>query len=219
MFIGHFAVGFAAKKYAPRSSLAVLLAAPLLPDLLWPPLLLLGWERVRIVPGMTRLTPLDFVWYPWSHSLLLCAVWAAVFAFIYYRLSHYRPGAIAIAIGVLSHWVLDWITHTADMPLYPGSPRFGLGLWNSVAGTVTVEVVMFAVGVWLYATATRARDSVGRYAFWGYVLLLLASYLHDSFSSELPTSVNADIAWPGVLASVVMLLWAWWLDRHRDARG
>ena len=33
MFIGHFAVGFAAKKFAPKSSLAVLLAALLFRDI------------------------------------------------------------------------------------------------------------------------------------------------------------------------------------------
>jgi membrane-bound metal-dependent hydrolase YbcI (DUF457 family) len=136
MFIGHFAVGFAAKKYAPRTSLAVLLAAPLLSDLLWPLFLLLGWERVRIQPGVTKLAPLDFAYYPWSHSLLLCAIWATVFALIYDLITHYRPGTVAIFIGVLSHWVLDWITHTSDMPLYPSGPKFGLGLWNSVAGTL-----------------------------------------------------------------------------------
>lgn len=87
MFIGHFAVGFAAKKYAARASLAVLLAAPLFSDLLWPPLLLLGWERVRIDPGNTKLVPLDFVYYPWSHSLLLCAVWATAFALVYRRIT------------------------------------------------------------------------------------------------------------------------------------
>jgi membrane-bound metal-dependent hydrolase YbcI (DUF457 family) len=114
MFIGHFAVGFAAKRYAPRASLAVLLAAPLFSDLLWPPLLLLGWERVRIDPSKMKLAPLDFVYYPWSHSLLLCAVWATAFALVYGRITHYRPGTVAIWIGVMSHWVLDWMTHGPD---------------------------------------------------------------------------------------------------------
>src|ERR1700760_2735478 len=98
MFIGHFAVGFAAKNYAPKTSLAVLLAAPLLSDLLWPPLLLLGWEQVRIDPGNTKMTPLDLVFYPWSHSLLFCFIWATVFALVYNRVAHYRPGTTAIWI-------------------------------------------------------------------------------------------------------------------------
>jgi len=216
MFIGHFAVGFAAKRYAPRTSLAVLLAAPLLSDLLWPPFLLLGWETVRIDPGRMKLSFLDFVSYPWSHSLLMCAVWAVLFATIYYWTTRYRAGTIAIAIGVPSHWLLDWITHAADMPLYPGGPKFGLGLWNSVGGTLSVELAMFAAGVWLYISATRARDRVGRYAFLGYIALLVTIYLRDAFSSELPHSVKAEIAWPGLIAGIVLLIWARWFDRHRQ---
>jgi|SRR5580692_6456493 hypothetical protein len=109
MFIGHFAIGFAAKKFAPRTSLAALLAAPLLSDMLWPVLLLLGWERARIDPGNTRFTPIDLTYYPWSHSLLMCIVWASTFALIYYWIAGYLPGTIAIWIGVVSHWILDWV--------------------------------------------------------------------------------------------------------------
>ncbi|MGD0135173.1 MAG: metal-dependent hydrolase [Bryobacteraceae bacterium] len=180
MFIGHFAVGFAAKRFAPRSSEAVLLAAPVLADMLWPVFLLLGWEQVRIDPGNTRYTPLDFVSYPWSHSLLMLCVWASAFGGIYYAITRcragyaitrYRAGAIAIWIGVVSHWVLDWVTHRPDMPLYPGGARYGLGLWNSIAGTMVVEFLTFAVGVWISA----------------------------------------------LVASVVMIVWAWWFDRHLSA--
>lgn len=214
MFIGHFAVGFAAKRFAPRSSLAVLLSAPMLADLLWPVFLLLGWERVRIDPGNTRFTPLDLEYYPWSHSLLLLVAWATAFAIVYYSLTRYRTGAIAVWIGVLSHWVLDWVSHRPDMPLYPGGPRFGLGLWNSIAGTLVVETIMFATGVWLYASTTRARDRIGRYGFWAYVGLLVVLYFGDRFSGP-PPSV-ADIAWSGILAGIILVPWAWWFDHHRD---
>lgn len=216
MFIGHFAVGFAAKRFAPRASLAVLLAAPLLPDLLWPPLLLLGWERVRIDPGNTKFTPLDLAYYPWSHSLLLCLVFATGFALLYDRITHYRRGTLAIWIGVVSHWILDWITHRPDMPLYPGGPRLGLGLWNSIAGTMVVELVMFGTGVWLYAATTRARDRIGHYAFLGYLVLLLMAYVGDRFSG--PPASPDEIAWTGLIAEAILLLWAWWFDRHRASR-
>jgi len=216
MFIGHFAVGFAAKKYAPRTSLALLLAAPMFADILWPPFLLLGWEHVRIDPGNTRFTPLDLYDYPWSHSLLMDVVWASALAVIYYLCTKYTPGTVAIWIGVVSHWVLDWITHRPDMPLYPGGgPRLGLGLWNSIPATLVIEASMFAIGVWLYADTTRARDRIGRYAFAAYVGLLLLIYIGDRFSPP-PPSV-ADIAWPGLIAGVILLLWAWWFDRHRQA--
>jgi membrane-bound metal-dependent hydrolase YbcI (DUF457 family) len=214
MFIGHFAVGFSAKKFAPRASLAALLAAPLLADILWPPFLLLGWEHMRVDPGNTKFTPLDLYDYPWSHSLLMCAVWATAFALIYDRITRYRPGTIAIWIGVVSHWVLDWVTHRPDMPLYPGSAKFGLGLWNSIAGTMAVELAMFVVGVGLYINATRARDRIGRYAFAAYVILLLVFYIGDRYSPP-PESMN-EVAWTGMIATVLLIVWAWWFDRHRD---
>jgi membrane-bound metal-dependent hydrolase YbcI (DUF457 family) len=211
MFIGHFAVGFAAKRFAPPSSEAVLLTAPLAADILWPVFLLLGWEQVRIDPGNTRFTPFDFVSYPWSHSLVMLCVWA-----IYYAITRYWAGAIAIWIGVVSHWVLDWVTHRRDMPLYPGGARYGLGLWNSIAGTMVVEILMFAAGVWMYVRATRAKNRIGRYAFIGYVVLLLVIYAANAFGSA-PDSVT-EVAWGALALPVALIPWAWWFDRHRNTR-
>jgi hypothetical protein len=216
MFLGHFAVGFAAKRYAPRSSEGVLITAPLLADVLWPVFLLLGWEQVRIDPGNTRYTPFDFVSYPWSHSLLMLCVWATAFAGIYYAITRYWAGAAAIWLGVVSHWVLDWVTHGPDMPLYPGGARYGLGLWNSIAGTMVVELLMFSIGVWMYVDATWAKDRIGRYAFIAYVVLLLVTFIGDRFSA-VPDNV-AEIAWPGVVASVIMIPWAWWFDCHHGTK-
>ncbi len=214
MFVGHFAVGFGAKKFAPRSSLAVLLAAPLLLDLLWPILILTRVEQVRIAPGDTPFTKLTFVSYPWSHSLLMSLVWASLFAAVYYALSRYWPGTIAVWAGVLSHWVLDWITHRADMPLYPDGPKVGLGLWYSIAGTMIVELAMLAVGVWLYVRTTRARDRVGSLGLALYVGVLVAMYFGDRYGPP-PPSVTA-IGWASIALFVIFLPWAWWVDRHRE---
>ena len=216
MFLGHFAVGLASKKLAPRTNAALLIAAPVFADLLWPFFLLLGWEQVRIDPGNTRFTPLDFIAYPWSHSLLMLAVWATLFAGIYYGLTRYRIGAIVIWIGVVSHWVLDWITHRPDMPLYPGGAHYGLGLWNSIAGTMVVELAIFAIGVWIYIRATQPKDRIGRYVFLSFVLVLLAIYLANAFSPP-PPSVKA-IIWSAILAEGIFLPWAWWFDHHRTIK-
>jgi hypothetical protein len=216
MFIGHFAVGFAAKKLAPRTSVAVLLAATQFLDLLWPVFVLLGWEQVRIEPGNTRFTPLDFTSYPWSHSLLMSVVWATAFAFVYHLVSRERSGAIVIWGCVVSHWMLDWLTHRPDMPLYPGGPRLGLGLWNSVAGTMIVELLMFAAGLWLYVRTTKARDRIGLYAFAAYAVLLLVLYMGNAFGPP-PPGVKA-VAATGIAAALILIPWAWWFDRHRELR-
>jgi hypothetical protein len=217
MFIGHFAVGFAGKRFAPRTNLAVLIAASMFLDILWPYFLLLGWERVLIDPGNTRFTPLDLEYYPWSHSLLMSIVWATGFSLVYYWLTRYRPGTVVLWIGVVSHWVLDWISHRPDMPLYPGSPRFGLGLWNSIPGTLVVELVMFAAGIWMYVATTRACDRIGRYACIAYVAFLLALYIGDQFSS--PPANATEIVWPGIFGAFVLIPWAWWFDHHRAVRA
>ena len=141
MFIGHFGLAFGAKKAAPAVSLGALFAACQLADLLWPTLLLLGYERVEIQPGVTRFTPLDFVSYPYSHSLLALCVWGVAFGAIYTALRRARISAfVTIALLVVSHWLLDYVTHRPDLPItMSGADRVGLGLWNSIPGTLAVE--------------------------------------------------------------------------------
>jgi len=212
MFIGHFAVAFASKRAAPRTSLGLLVAAVSLLDLIWPILVLGGFEVVRIDPGNTVVTPLDFVSYPYSHGLIFVCLWAAIFAGAYYATSRYWQGAAMIGVGVISHWVLDVVSHRPDMPLYPGSARIGLGLWNSMAATVIVEGSAFALGAWLYATGTRANDRTGRWAWWSLVILLLGIYAGNLAGSP-PPSATAVAAL--ALAAGLFPLWAWWIDRHR----
>lgn len=216
MFIGHFAVGFAAKKYAPRTSVAALIGAAEFTDLLWPVFILLGWEHVGIAPGDTRYTPLDFYDYPWSHSLLMDIIWATAFALLYYAITRYSRGSIVLWVCVLSHWLLDWISHRPDMPLYPGGPRFGLGLWNSVPATMIVEFAMLGFGVWSYMNSTRARDRIGRYAFAAFVGFLVFINISDRFS-PIPPSVAA-LAWVTIIGGAILIPWAWWFDRHRDLK-
>jgi membrane-bound metal-dependent hydrolase YbcI (DUF457 family) len=215
MFIGHFAVGLAAKRAAPKTSLGLLIAAPILADLLWPTFLLLGWEHVGINPDGPPFLKLDFLAYPYSHSLLMNCLWAALFAGGYYAVTRYRAGAIVIALGVVSHWVLDVVVHVPDMPISPWSEtRVGLGLWHSVPGTVAVEIVMFAIGVYLYATTTRGRDAVGRYAVWAMVALLFLFYVVSVNAAPPPTAQAIGIG--ALVFGLLFPVWAWWGDRHRD---
>src|SRR5215510_11950784 len=111
MFVGHLALGFAAKRATPRVNLAVLLTASQIADILWPLFVALGLERVRIDPGNTAFTPLDFVSYPWSHSLVMLIVWGVVFGAIYGAAIGRDDRVFLVLAGlVVSHWVLDWIT-------------------------------------------------------------------------------------------------------------
>ena len=215
MFIGHYAVGFAAKRAAPGASLGVLIAAAGLADLLFPVFSLAGWEQVRIEPGATAVAPFAFI-YPLSHSLLTGVGWAVLFAALYWVWTRYLAGAVTIALAVVSHWLLDLVTHRPDLPLYPGGARLaGLGLWNSVAGTVAVEGLLFVAGVWVYAAMTRPRDRTGRYAFWSFVALLVVLYA-ASLLGPPPPSVTA-MAVVG-LSAWLFVFWAAWFDRHRTEK-
>ena len=191
MFIGHFAVALAAKRIAPKTSLGWLFAACQLPDLLWPVFLLTGVERARIAVGDTAFTPLAFDHYPWSHSLVMMIGWGVLLAAAYMLRHRDSRSAMVLALLVVSHWVLDWITHRPDMPLVPGSDaRYGLALWNSVPATLAVETILFVAGAALYTGATRARDRTGRIAWLGLIAFLLLVFAANAFSP--PPPVGGD---------------------------
>jgi hypothetical protein len=214
MFIGHFAVGLAAKRVTPRISLAMLFLAAQFADVLWPVLVALGFEQVRIDPGNTAFTPLDFASYPYSHSLALLAVWAVVVGGGYRAIAGGRGTAVTLGLLVLSHWLLDFLTHRPDMPVYPGGPKVGLGLWNSIAATLVVEIALFAYGVFMYVRATRARDGIGRWGLVALTTVLLLLYLAN-LTSGAPPSVTA--IWTASIAgAIILMVWAWWVDHHRE---
>jgi len=218
MFIGHFAVAFAGKRFAPQLSLPALLLAALFADILWPVLVAVGAEHVRIDPGNTAYTPLDFVSYPWSHSLLMLVLWGALIGAYFRKRPEGKRAGLVIAGLVVSHWVLDWVTHGPDMPVYPGGPKYGLGLWNNISLTVMIEIAMFMAGMILYARTTRARDGVGKWGFRALVGLLVGFFIFDSFDPSAPPSV-AVIWISALIATAVILLWAGWVDRHRELLG
>jgi membrane-bound metal-dependent hydrolase YbcI (DUF457 family) len=216
MFIGHFGLAFAAKKVAPQPSLGTLVLAALLVDGIWPVFVLLGWEKVEIVPGITAVTPLLFVSYPYTHSLAAGLLWAALLAGVYFLRRRDRVGALWLAALVLSHWLLDFVSHRPDMPLWPGGPLVGLGLWYSVPASLAVELALFAVGVGLYVSVTRPRERIGAYAFRAFVATLAALYVSSVFGPP-PPSVQV-LAMTG-LAGWLFIAWGYWIDRHRAARA
>lgn len=215
MFLGHYGVALAAKKAAPRTSLGTLVLAAQFADILWPVLLLLGIEHVRIVPGLLAASPLDFTSYPISHSLVAQLGWGAILGVAYFTIK--RDGRSAILVGSLvpTHWVLDYIAHRPDMPIYPGGPKFGLGMWNSVPLTIFVEFALFAAGIAIYLGATRAKDRTGNLALWSLLAVLAVLYLASEFGPP-PPSVHA-LAY-SALGIWLTVPWAAWADRHRQSR-
>lgn len=216
MFVGHFGIGLGGKSVAPKLSLGTLFLAAQLVDLLWPVLLLLDIEHAEIAPGITVLTPLDFVDYPISHSLLMVVMWGILFGLIYWLLKKNIKAAIILGLCVVSHWVLDLIVHRPDLPLYPGSSiEMGFGLWNSLAGTLLVEGFIYISGIVLYLKTTKAKNKVGKFGFWGLIVFLTFVYLANFFGP--PPTDMVKVAWVGNLQWII-IGWAYWIDRNRTVR-
>ena len=214
MFIGHYALAFGAKRAAPAVSLGTLFLACQFADLLWPTLVLLGIEAVEVAPGITAVTPLNFVRYSYSHSLVMLLVWSALFAVSYLVLrGRHQAAAITLAALVFSHFVLDFITHRPDLPItVGGATRVGLGLWNAPAIVLPLELLMLAAGIGIYMKTTRARDRIGRISLWALAAFLFLVHLANFFGPPPPSA--AAVAW-SAQALWLVVAWGYWIDKHR----
>ncbi len=216
MFIGHFGVGLGAKKAAPAVSLGTFFLASQFLDLLWPTFLLLGWEHVKIQPGISKMTPLNFTDYPLSHSLLMACIWGILFGLVYFLVKRKFTAAIILTLCVISHWILDLFVHIPDLPLYPGSSALvGFGLWNFKPVAVILEGLIFLWGLGFYLQATTAKNKKGSYGFWGMIIFLILIYISNLFGPP-PPNVKA-IAWAGEL-QWIFIIWAYWVDKNRVIR-
>jgi len=198
MFVGHYGVSFAAKRSAASVPLWVLFIAVQLLDVAWAPLVLLGVEKVRIVPGITASNPFDLYYMPYTHSLVAALLWSAG-AFVVYRLAipEDNTAALVVAGAVFSHWVLDFVVHRPDLPLYDNAAKVGLGLWNLPALAFALEAALLFGGMWLYFRTGVARR-IATAAF-GLIMLAIQAYV---FFGPPPASDKAAAA-TAILAYVV----------------
>ena len=215
MFVGHLAVAFAAKRAAPSVNLGWLMAGVTALDVVWPVFVLLGVEHVRIVPGATAFTPLVFDSYPWSHSLLMAIVWGLALAGVA-RWRGVRAAPWLLVTLVVSHWVLDFASHAPDMPLWPGpSPRYGLGLWNSIPLTLLVEGALWLGAIAIYLRVARPSSPVGAWAFWTLVVISTVMWASGPWSAPPPTS--RALGWFALIGWLITP-WAALADRRASSR-
>ena len=215
MFVGHLAVSLGAKAVEPKAPLPALVAASFGLDLLWPLLVLAGSKRCPWRPAI----PHSHLWRlnrPWSHSLFMAAVWGVVGWVLAYRTTKSQRVSLLVGAVVVSHWVLDFVTHRPDLPLWPGGPKLGLGLWNSVPATILLEGGLFLIAIAIYVRTLKPRDAVGKWAFWALVALTSVIWITQPWSPPPPSS-NAVAA--VALAMWVFPWWALWIDRHRSTDG
>lgn len=211
MFIGHFGAGFASKAIDRNISLGTLFLASQFIDLLWPIFLLLGIESVKVDPGNTSVTPLNFTFYPISHSMLSVIVWGILFGTIYYFIKKNLIGSILLGGLVFSHWLLDFLTHRPDLQLFPWSSyKVGLGLWNSLSGTIIVESFIFITGVYIFYNYAKPSTKQKRILLFSLVIILAIIYAMNLAGPPPPS--EKPLAFVG-LAQWLLIAWAYWADK------
>lgn len=216
MFAGHFGLALAAKRAAPRTSLGTLFLGAQLLDLVWPIFLIIGIEEVRIVPGLLAASPFDFVHYPWTHSLVMALAWSGLVGGAYFVARRDAGSALIVGSLVLSHWVLDFPMHRPDLPLWPGGPLVGLGLWRSIPITLVLEALLFGGGAVVYARATVARDRIGSIGYAVLVAFIAIAFLGAIFGP--PPADEHKLAWSTLVMWLFVPVGAW-IDRHRTPRS
>ncbi|HET6362588.1 MAG TPA: hypothetical protein VFH11_11090 [Gemmatimonadota bacterium] len=217
MFVGHYGVSFAAKKADDSIPLWILFLAVQLLDVVWAPLVLLGVEKVRIVPGFTATNPLDLYYIPYTHSLVAAIAWSAAAAIAYRlwtgmsgRAGRGSRGALLVGLAVFSHWVLDFVVHRPDLPLYDDTAKVGIGLWDRPLLAFGLESALVLVGLRLYL-ARRPRPGVGLVVF----SLLMLGIQGMVFFGPPPESTS-QIAATALASYLLFALVVWWLaDRRR----
>jgi len=214
MFIGHFGVGLGAKKIDTKPSLGTLFFAAQFVDLLWPIFLLLGIEKVKIDPSNIGLNPLNFIYFPFSHSLIAVIIWGIVFGAVHYFVKKNFKTALLLGALVVSHWVLDLLVHVPDLPIIPGvNLKVGISFWNYPVIAIVIELAIFVAGTFLYLQTTKSRNKKGSYGFWGLIIFLILIYFSNMFGST-PPNVET-IAWVGNFQWLIVI-WGYWIDRNRD---
>jgi len=219
VFIGHYGMALALKRVEPRLSLGTLFLATQLVDVAWGATILLGWEQVRIQPGWTAVSPFQFVSYPITHSLLAAGLWAAAAAIAWYSWPttdtsrHGRP-AMIVGLAVASHWFLDAVVHIADLPLAGDDTlKVGLGLWNSLPLTFTVELGLLGLGLALYLRGGSRKHDVRPVWAIGFALVLAALYLVATLGPPPPSITAVGFGDIGLMLTLATL--AAWVDRAR----
>jgi len=216
MFVGHYAVSLALKKFEKRVSLGILFLAVQLVDILFFPFVLLGIERINIIENYTQSTHFQLEFMPYTHSLVGALFWAlAAYALFRWVFVKKHTVALVIALAVFSHWLLDLIVHTPDLPLWnDASLKLGLGLWNNAIATYALEAVLLVAALWLYLKSTTTTSKGGKYGMGIFVVFLLLVNVMNIFG-PLQGESKVELAVSALAAYFVFAGIAYWLDKKR----
>jgi len=217
MFVGHYAASLALKSVEKKASLGLLFLAVQFVDILFFPFVLLGIERINVVDNYTQSTHFELEYMPYTHSLLASFLCAGVI-YVVYRIVPPRNKSVALvmSIAVLSHWFLDLIVHTPDLPLWSdASKKLGFGLWHNAIATYALEAALLTAGLWLYLRSTTTTSSIGKYGMSVFVVILLLVNAVNIFGPPLGDS-KVSLAISALMMYFLFACAAHWLDGKRS---
>jgi hypothetical protein len=219
MFVGHYGVSFAAKPAARSVPLWVWFIAVQWLDVVWSILVLLGIEKLRIAPGFTEANPLDLYYMPFTHGLPGAMALSLLLGGIVALFVRQNRGRVLllVAAAAFSHWVLDLVVHTPDLPLYDNTAKVGLGLWRHVALSFPLELIVLGAGAWLYARARPPTGVKGVVLFWGFIGALAGLQVYANFGP--PPSTPRDFALTALGLYVVLAILAGLVERAASPRA
>jgi hypothetical protein len=181
-------------------------------------LMLLGVEKMRVVPGLSVMNPMDLYHMPYTHSLLGSAVWAAGFAAIIYAFTKNHTGAVIGGAVVLSHWFLDLAVHVPDLTLWGSPPKLGFGLWNYPAIEMPLELGLTFGALFYFMLRTRATAGTARLAVGLLAILLLTVQMVNWFGPP-PGEPSAGAAVTVLGTYLLMGAVAAWVGATRGLRS
>jgi len=218
MFVGHCAVALVAKRAEPTINLGTFVFAAMFADFAWCVFMLLGVEHVQFKSGMGAGNYFYATNIAMSHSLLMDAVWATLLGSVYLLWRHFPRGALILFLVVLSHWLLDVVSHRPDMPIAPGMhAHVGLGLWNSIPATLLVEGGFWSLAIILYVRVTRPKSLTGNFVFWSGVVLLTLVWFSNIAGPPPQNPKAAPFA--SLIVFSMTVAWAYWVNRVRASRS
>jgi hypothetical protein len=217
MFIGHYAPAFVAATSPKSPRLGALFVAAQLVDIAFFSFLILGVEKMRMLPGATVMNGMDLYDMPWTHSLAGAIGWGILFTIAVKLLrGSWTAGAIGGGV-VVSHWLIDLLVHRPDLTLAGSPPKFGLGLWNHPWIEMPLEIAFAFGGLWFFVSRTRAIGTMGKWSPWA-LAVGMAVLQAVNWTTPQPTEAGpapASTGWLGLFAYALLAVLAWWVARTR----
>ena len=214
--IDHAATALLVKRRYPAVPLIPLLVSVQAMELAWVLLNYVGVERTTTEPVVRYVGDIHLAYMPWSHSVLtvlaaVLVVWAATAL-----LGSGRLGAI-LGLGIVTHLVLDILTHNGDIALGPfaGAPEIGTFLYGRFPVVAFLVELAYGIVCWRVFRGGKA------------LLAIIVGFNVANASLFFPSIPGPEGLLAGrpmvivtvILAQIVVTLWAIWWCARRSVDG